>query len=191
MSTSLTIAIAEPSAIIRGGLETILKRLPGFRLQVVEIASPEMLQETLRTHKPDVLIINPTLPGCYSLFQIKEDANCMDMKCVALLYAAADPFLLRAYDEQISVYDSPEELRHKLNQLVITVGDTDNDEQQTLSTREKEILICVVKGMTSRPVVPLHAYRRHPPAEHHPQAASTQRQRPDGLCHRQQTGGTA
>ena len=152
MSTSLTIAIAEPSAIIRGGLETILKRLPGFRLQVVEIASPEMLQETLRTHKPDVLIINPTLPGCYSLSQIKEDANCMDMKCVALLYAAADPFLLRAYDEQISVYDSPEELRHKLNQLVITVGDTDNDEQQTLSTREKEILICVVKGMTNREI---------------------------------------
>ena len=73
-------------------------------------------------------------------------------RCELLLYAAADPFLLRAYDEQISVYDSPEELRHKLNQLVITVGDTDNDEQQTLSTREKEILICVVKGMTNREI---------------------------------------
>lgn len=152
MSTSLTIAIAEPSAIIRGGLETLLKRLPGFRLQVVEIAIPEMLQETLRMHKPDVLIINPVLPGCYALSQIKEEANCMEMKCAALLYAAADPFLLRAYDEQISIYDTPEELRHKLAQLVITANDADSYEQQTLSVREKEILICVVKGMTNREI---------------------------------------
>ena len=57
MSTSLNIAIAEPSAIIRGGLEAVLKRLPGFRIQLIEIATAELLMETLRSHKPDMLII--------------------------------------------------------------------------------------------------------------------------------------
>ena len=38
MSTNLKIVIAEPSAIVRHGLETMLKRLPGLRIQVSEIA---------------------------------------------------------------------------------------------------------------------------------------------------------
>ena len=62
MSTLLNIAIAEPSVIIRSGLEAVLKRLPGFRIQIIEIATAELLQETLRSHKPDMLIINPSLP---------------------------------------------------------------------------------------------------------------------------------
>ena len=36
MSTNLKIVIAEPSAIVRYGLETMLKRLPGLRIQVSE-----------------------------------------------------------------------------------------------------------------------------------------------------------
>ena len=52
MSTLLNIAIAEPSAIIRSGLEAVLKRLPGFRIQIIEIATAELLQETLRSHRP-------------------------------------------------------------------------------------------------------------------------------------------
>ena len=38
MSALLNIAIAEPSAIIRSGLEAVLKRIPGFRIQIIEIA---------------------------------------------------------------------------------------------------------------------------------------------------------
>lgn len=154
MSTLLTIAIAEPSALIRCGLETILKRIPGFRIQVVEIATVELLLETLRTHKPDMLIVNPSLPGCFSLQQIKEEAGCTDMKCIALLYAVADHALLRPYDDQINIYDSADEIRHKLERLHTppAVEGAENEEQQTLSVREKEIVVCVVKGMTNREI---------------------------------------
>lgn len=48
MSTNLKIVIAEPSAIVRYGLETMLKRLPGLRIQVSEIATIESLTEDLR-----------------------------------------------------------------------------------------------------------------------------------------------
>ena len=41
MSALLNIAIAEPSAIIRSGLEAVLKRIPGFRIQIIEIATAE------------------------------------------------------------------------------------------------------------------------------------------------------
>lgn len=88
MSTNIKIAIAESSAIIRCGLETLLKRLPGFRIQ-------------------------------------------------------------------ISVYDSADELKHKLERLnteEISPEEGESDDQQTLSSREKEIVVCVVKGMTNREI---------------------------------------
>lgn len=154
MSSSLKIAIAEPSSLIRLGLETLLKRLPGFRIQSVDIIAPDSLLEVLRTNKPDILIINPSIPGCFAMQHIKEECNCPNMKCVALLYAIADHFVLQHYDDQISIYDSSDELKHKLERLNAEEisSETGTEEQQTLSTREKEIVVCVVKGMTNREI---------------------------------------
>lgn len=154
MSTLLKIAIAEPSVIIRCGLEVLLKRLPGFRMQLTEITVPESLIDTLRSQKPDILIINPSIPGCFTMQHLKEECNCPEMKCLALVYAVADHVLLRPFDDQISIYDSSDELIHKLERLNAQniTKDTENDEQQTLSAREKEIVICVVKGMTNREI---------------------------------------
>ena len=153
MSTLLNIAIAEPSAIIRSGLEAVLKRLPGFRIQIIEIATAGLLQETLRSHKPDMLIINPSLPGCYTMQLLREETGCTEMNGIALLYAVADHALLRPYDDQISIYDSTDEIRHKLERLhTPPEEEVENEEQQTLSAREKEIVVCVVKGMTNREI---------------------------------------
>ena len=77
------------------------------------------------------------------------------MKCFALLYNVSDPFLLRPYDDQISVYDSADELKHKLERLnteEVPPEEGESDDQQTLSSREKEIVVCVVKGMTNREI---------------------------------------
>lgn len=154
MSASLKIAIAEPSFIIRLGLETLLKRLAGFHILSVDIAVPESLLESLRINKPDILIINPCIPGCFALQQIKEESNCPNLKCLALLYAATDHVVLQHYDDQISIYDSSDEVKHKLERLNTeeTPGNTELEEQQTLSVREKEIVVCVVKGMTNREI---------------------------------------
>ena len=78
------------------------------------------------------------------------------MKCIALLYSVSDSVLLRSYDEQINIYDSPDEIKHKLERLNAEVLPDDepegDDEQQSLSSREKEIVVCVVKGMTNREI---------------------------------------
>ena len=61
--------------------------------------------------------------------------------------------LLRPYNDQINIYDSPDEIRHKLERLHTSPEEeTENEEQQTLSAREKEIVVCVVKGMTNREI---------------------------------------
>ena len=84
------------------------------------------------------------------------------MKCIALLYAVADHALLRPYDDQINIYDSPDEIRHKLERLHTSPEEeTENEEQQTLSAREKEIVVCVVKGMTNRLFLSTHTVVTH------------------------------
>lgn len=153
MSTTLKIVIAEPSVIVRSGLETLLKRLPGLRIHISEITTIESLTEDLRTHQPEILIINPTIPGYFTIPHLKEMTGCPEMKCFALIYAPIDHSLIRYYDDQISILDSADELKHKLERLHTQAeASEENDEQQALSVREKEIVVCVVKGMTNREI---------------------------------------
>ena len=78
------------------------------------------------------------------------------MKIIALMTSLCPMSLLRMFDEQISLYDAPEQIREKLERLIDVSGDDgsveNGEEQQSLSAREKEIVICVVKGMTNREI---------------------------------------
>lgn len=151
---NLKIVIADPSIIIRNGLELQLKRMAGFRFHIIEIANVEMLTDALRINKPDILIVNPAMIGGLLLSSLKEECGCHSMKCVALIYSAIDTMRLRAFEEQIGIYDSPDEIKLKLERLnaeELTVEE-ETDEQHVLSTREKEIVVCVVKGMTNREI---------------------------------------
>ena len=154
MSPNIKIAIAEPSAIIRCGLVTLLKRLPGLHIQLTEIATAECLVESLRMHRPEILIINPSLPGYFGIQHLKEECGCSEMKCLAITCMATDHAMFRPYDDLINIYDSPDELKHKLDRLNAEEVNSESgeEEQQTLSTREKEIVVCVVKGMTNREI---------------------------------------
>jgi DNA-binding NarL/FixJ family response regulator len=154
MNINLKILVAEISSIVRSGMEVQLKRLSGFRFQLIEIARSELIHETIRTHKPDILIVNPSMIIGFTLQQLKEECGCPAIKCIALLYNLTDRSILRPFDEKINIYDTNDEIRQKLEQLYAEEiqNTTENDEQQILSAREKEIVVCVVKGMTNRSI---------------------------------------
>lgn len=150
--SSLKIAIAEPSVIIRSGLSVALKRIQGIHIQTFEIASYDLLANYIRLHKPDVLILNPSFWGMANLQKIKEDSGHNTLKCFALLSGMVDESILKFYDEKISLYDTVEQLKEKLDKLFETSTEGNNDETNTLSLREKEILTCVVKGQTNKEI---------------------------------------
>lgn len=57
------------------------------------------------------------------------------------------------YDESISIFDDLETLSKKIAGLLNVVSEEEGmDNQDTLSQREKEIVICVVKGMTNKEI---------------------------------------
>ena len=55
----LKIAIAETSMIVRSGLALVLKRIQGLKILPIELVSEESLDECVRFHKPEILIVNP------------------------------------------------------------------------------------------------------------------------------------
>ena len=150
MSTSMKIAVAEPSVIIRSGLLSVLGRLTTLNIQILEIAEIAQLGSALCRQKPDMLIVNPALLGMFSLQKIKSEAGCLPMKCIALQYSVTDSSTLKAYDQTISIYDTAEQIKEKLPQL--HGSEAGGKEHDALSAREREIVVCVVKGMTNKQI---------------------------------------
>lgn len=150
---TLKIAVAETSVIIRSGLALVLKRIPGLKILPIELVSPEALNDCIKFHKPEILIVNPSFAGYFDVRKFKEDSQTAGIKCMALVCSVSDQTLYKNYDESITLYDEPEALKEKLNRLLnVTVEEEEEvlSGQEVLSAREKEIITCVVKGMTNK-----------------------------------------
>jgi two-component system response regulator NreC len=144
------VAVAETSVIVRSGLVSVLKRVPDLTVQPVEITSPEGLQNCMQGHQPDILIINPTFGGWFNVEEFKSNYPQALTKCISVLCSVTDTNLLKGYDDSITLYDDVETLNKKLVALM-NIGEDDADgEQEALSQREKEIICCVVRGMTNK-----------------------------------------
>jgi DNA-binding NarL/FixJ family response regulator len=103
-------------------------------------------------HKPDILIVNPSFWGYFDIAKIKAETDNAKLKCIALVYSAIDENLLRNYDDRISIYDTVDQLKEKLDKIFNTSLTENADEQNTLSVREKEIITGVVRGLTNKEI---------------------------------------
>lgn len=147
---TIRIAIAETSVIIRSGLSLALKRLPNLKIQPIELLSMDALSDCLRTQFPDILVVNPTFGEFFDVHRFREETSGKGIRVVALVSSFIDGSLLSKYDASISIFDDLEALSAKINQLQNIVPEEETDNQEMLSQREKEIVVCVVKGMTNK-----------------------------------------
>lgn len=146
------IAIAETSVIIRGGLTAALKRLSNVKVQPIELLSVEALHDCVRTQCPEMLIVNPAFGDYFDVAKFREEISGKRIRLIALVTSFVDASLLGKYDESISIFDDLETLSKKIAGLLNVVSEEEMDNQDTLSQREKEIVICVVKGMTNKEI---------------------------------------
>ena len=73
------------------------------------------------------------------------------MKIVSLICSFVDSSQLKGYDESVNLFDDVESLEKKLSQLM-NLGEEEDSELDALSQREKEIIGCVVRGMTNKEI---------------------------------------
>ncbi|MFI3331220.1 MAG: LuxR C-terminal-related transcriptional regulator [Rikenellaceae bacterium] len=146
MANKIHIVIAEPSAIIRSGVFSVIQKTHTSNISIAEISEITTLKDSLIELDADILIINPTHLGMITPGEIKSDS----LKIIALQTALTDPSTLNMYDAVISVYDSVEKIRETLTQIINT--ESDSDKKAELSQREKEIVVCITKGMTNKEI---------------------------------------
>jgi DNA-binding NarL/FixJ family response regulator len=145
------IAIAEPSAIIRAGISSLLKRIQGYHVHSFEVNSIELLANNIRTQKPDIVIINPTYWGLIDVEKLKTENSQTQMRFVALISGMIDEKALEKYDNSINLYDDTDTIKQKLDHI-FEITNTEQEESQVLSVREKEIIVGVVKGFTNKEI---------------------------------------
>lgn len=147
----ILVAVAETSVIVRSGLVAVLKRLPDMSIQTVEVTSKEGLQHCMEAHAPSILIVNPQFEGWFDVDAFKEHYSHAETKIVSLLCTFVDANQLKGYDESINLFDDAESLEKKISELMNLTEEEDTD-QNVLSQREKEIIGCVVRGMTNKEI---------------------------------------
>lgn len=152
----LRVVVAETSVIVRSGVVAVLKRLPGLHVRPVEVASPEALENCLHMDTPDILLVNPTFGGWFHMEEFRSDPVHASVKCVALNCHITDASVLQAYDESITLHDDVDTLVAKLKSVIVTDEEESSSsalpDTEALSLREREIVICVVKGMTNKEI---------------------------------------
>jgi len=148
---TLKIVVAENSVIIRNGITATLKRLPDLRIQPIEVHSIESLKECVRMDNINIVIVNPAFGGYFDVAKFKTETLATS-KVVALVSFFVDKITLSKYDDTISIYDDQETLYGKINSLQNLPKKKNEEDDEMLSGREKEIVICVVKGMTNKEI---------------------------------------
>lgn len=146
----INIAVAETSMIVRTGLISVLKHLPDLNIQTLEVSSIDGLHLCMESHKPDILIINPMFDGWINMEELKQKYEAHETKFISLICSVVDSNVLKGYDDSINLFDNIESLSSKIS-LMMNFEEDDED-TDSLSQREKEILGCVVRGMTNKEI---------------------------------------
>lgn len=147
----INIAVAEVSMIVRNGLISVLRHLPDYNVETLEISSVEGLQLCMESHKPDILIVNPMFDGWFNVDETKRQYDAHDVKFISLICTVVDSNMLKGYDESINLFDDIDTISEKLS-AIVNVSEYEEGDSGALSQREKEILGCVVKGMTNKEI---------------------------------------
>jgi len=156
MSQRTHLIIAERSDIIRNGLLSILQKFTTKDLDFAEISDDNNIIEQIDRYKPDILIINTSYLDKSSLSKIRANSHLIGIKIIALQCNLIDKKDTEQYDDIIYTYDSASSIKEKIKNIIKLENLKSNKEsknkKQELSKREKEIVICVAKGMTNKEI---------------------------------------
>lgn len=142
-----------PSKMVARGMEAVLSELGEFRVEGILSDLSRSNEARLRSMNSDVIIVDPIIFDYISRVSARQRiADLSDAAVVALRTAMMDEEQFRQYDGVIGLYDEPALVVKKLREALALRQETPEFEGHELSTREKEILVCVAKGMLNKEI---------------------------------------
>ncbi len=147
------IAIAEPSIMLRIGLEQLLRELPDAEV-VFSTDNLNSLYARINALRPDILIVNPLLFDYVKRATIRaEFDNLPNLRLIGLVTSYIESQHQRQYAGVIELNDDFQRIKSTLNQVTNSLqSDGDEPDTDPLSDREKEVLICLSKGLKNNEI---------------------------------------
>lgn len=147
------IAIAEPSILLRTGLEQLLHELPDAEV-VFSTDNLSSLYARINALHPDILIVNPLLFDYAKRATIRaEFDNLPNLRLVGLVTSYIESQHQRQFAGVIELNDDFQRIKSTLNQVTNSLqSDGDEPDTDPLSDREKEVLVCLSKGLKNNEI---------------------------------------
>lgn len=144
----INIGIAIQSPVIYAGLSSAIKSTADCNVNITELSADNYHQLVAR-RKISVLIIDPLLTTSSEITELREAASGR-IKIVAIYHSALPAETVKQFDYTISIYDDLTTIGETLKRL-LSSGNQSNS-QRELTSREQEIVKCVVRGMSNKEI---------------------------------------
>ena len=149
----IKIVIAEPSQMLRYGLGNMLHELPDVEI-VFSTDNLNSLNARISALRPDILILNPQLYEYARRATLRAEFDQLsNLRIIGLITAHCDSQHLKQFSGLIELNDDLQRVKSTINQVIGTIqNDTDESDTDPLSDREKEVLICLSKGLKNNEI---------------------------------------
>lgn len=151
-----------PSKIVARGLEAVLAEHGEFRVESILSDLSHASETRLRNMDADVIIIDPVVFDYVSRISGRSRiSEYSSAAVVALKTIPMEDEQLKQYDAFIGMYDDPVLIVRKLRESLASHEETPESDSHDLSQREKEILVCVAKGMLNKEIADFYSISIH------------------------------
>lgn len=142
-----------PSKILARGFEAVLSELGEFRVEGILSDISRTSESRLKNMGADLIVLDPCVFDYVSRGQGRSRiAEYSDAAVVVLQTIPMNDDELKMYDGSINLFDDPVTVVRKLREAVSSRQENPEAEGYDLSAREKEILVCVAKGMLNKEI---------------------------------------
>ena len=142
-----------PSKIVARGIEAVLSELGEFRVEGILTDLSHASQMRLRNIDADVIVLDPVVFDFVSRSSVRSHiSEYSDAAVVGLQTIPMDDEQKKQYDALVGLNDDPVLIVRKLRESLDSRQDNSETEEYDLSAREKEILVCVAKGMLNKEI---------------------------------------
>ncbi|MBQ8421828.1 MAG: response regulator transcription factor [Bacteroidales bacterium] len=142
-----------PSKIVARGIESALSDHGEFRVEGILGDLSHASEARLRSMDADIILVDPVIFDYVSRSSARSHISGLSSAAVvAVRTIPMDEEQQKQYDAVIGLYDDPVAIVKKLREAVASRQEIPEAEGYDLSLREKEILVCVAKGMLNKEI---------------------------------------
>lgn len=151
-----------PSRIIARGIEAVLSEMGEFRVEGILSDLSHASEARLRNMDADVIMIDPVVFDYVSRMNVRSRISEYSAAAVvAFKSIPMDEEQLKQYDGVVDLYDDPVTVVRKLRDSLSSREEAPDSEEYDLSVREREILVCVAKGMLNKEIADFYNISIH------------------------------